>query len=73
MTKVWTRTCQECGHKQKDKEPDHNKELTVAYTERKCKKCGSIGLDYGTYPTDVEQDFTDGHMNDVRFGEPNDY
>ena len=41
----WIRTCQECGHKQEDVDPKNNP--TPAYLERKCKKCKSIGLDYG--------------------------
>lgn len=41
------RTCQECGQKQEDKQPDRSKELTGGYTERKCKKCKSASLDYG--------------------------
>lgn len=43
----WIRTCQECGHKQEDKKPDLDKELTDAYRTRKCKKCKSEALDYG--------------------------
>jgi hypothetical protein len=46
---VWIRTCQECGHRQKDKEPNRDKELTNAYRDRLCKKCKSEGLDYGSY------------------------
>lgn len=45
----WVRTCQECGNKQEDNPPDRNKELTVAYETRKCKKCKSESLDYGSY------------------------
>lgn len=41
----WLRICQECGHVQKDGEPD--KPLSNAYRNRKCKKCGSEALDYG--------------------------
>lgn len=42
------RTCQECGHQQEDKEPNHIKGPTQAYLDRKCKKCRSSGLDYGS-------------------------
>ncbi len=45
---MWIRTCQECGHKQVDKMPALNKELTLSYSERQCKKCQSRALDYGT-------------------------
>lgn len=45
----WQRTCQECGHIQPDKKPEG--ELSSAYCNRKCKECGSEGLDYGSYPT----------------------
>ena len=51
--KKWTRTCQECGHEQLDAEPSQYKELTPAYTERKCKKCKSSALDYGTFMREV--------------------
>ena len=43
------RTCQSCGHKQEDTPPSQDKELTKAYTERKCKKCKSPDLDYGSW------------------------
>jgi hypothetical protein len=46
---VWVRTCQECGHKQSDKEPKGD--VSSAYRNRKCKKCKSEALDYGTYPS----------------------
>lgn len=44
----WIRTCQECGHKQEDKRPSAITELTDAYRERKCKKCKSQALDFGS-------------------------
>lgn len=44
---MFARTCQECGHVQKDKEPDNMKTMSNAYCERKCKKCRSEALDYG--------------------------
>jgi DNA-directed RNA polymerase subunit RPC12/RpoP len=46
---VWLRTCQECGHKQKGKEPNRDKELSNAYRNAKCRKCGSESLDYGSF------------------------
>lgn len=49
----WTRTCQECGHKQKDKPPKDGN-MTPAYRNRKCKNCKSESLDYGTYPSDPD-------------------
>ena len=48
MAKQWTRTCQSCGHEQKDKEPSTQGVFTKAYEYRKCKKCGSESLDYGS-------------------------
>lgn len=49
------RTCQECGHKQEDKQPDRSKELPTSYAERRCKKCRSSGsLDYGSEKPDAE-------------------
>lgn len=50
-TKVWTRTCQECGNKQASKLPPHTARGTQAYFNAKCKKCKSESLDYGTYPS----------------------
>jgi len=45
----WIRTCQSCLHKQVDKEPSREKELSDAYRNRECKKCGSEDLDYGSW------------------------
>ena len=47
----WIRTCQECGYEQECPKPSFDKkgDLTIAYSERKCKKCKSSGsLDYGS-------------------------
>lgn len=44
---AWIRTCDACGHMQQDREPDRCKELSNAYCNRKCRKCGSEALDYG--------------------------
>jgi hypothetical protein len=44
----WYRTCQECGNRQHDTEPKFG--LTDVYCNRKCKKCKSPALDYGTLP-----------------------
>jgi len=48
------RTCQECGHKQEDEMPRvvWSKKQYEAFTDRKCKACGSIGLDYGSLKED---------------------
>ena len=42
------RKCQECGNVQYDKLPpvESDKKMSL-WLEHKCKKCGSIGLDYG--------------------------
>jgi hypothetical protein len=47
----WIRTCQECGYEQEDTPPNKDKELTKAYTDRKCRVCKSEALDYGRYKT----------------------
>lgn len=52
----WIRTCQECKNKQEDEEP--NTKSTSAYLDRKCKKCKSMGLDYG------HTDYEDEILND---------
>ena len=49
MIEKWIRKCDECNHTQEDKPPDRTKELPISYTNRKCKKCKSEALDYGTY------------------------
>jgi hypothetical protein len=46
--RVFMRHCQECGHRQKDKQPDRSKELPDSYRNRKCKRCKSEALDYGS-------------------------
>ena len=48
-SKYWVRTCQECGNEQKDNKPDSEQELSDSYRNRKCKKCKSESLDYGTW------------------------
>ena len=48
----WYRTCQECGLQQVSRKPDEGKLLTPAYTLKKCNRCKSEALDYGTYMTD---------------------
>ncbi len=63
----WYRTCQECGHKQLDKEPSRDKELTDAYRNRKCKKCHSESLDYGTYPPAADwSEWSEKHEFDIQ-------
>ena len=52
----WIRTCQECGHKQKAKKPDTNKELTNSYIYSRCKRCKSEALDYGKHYYAESQD-----------------
>lgn len=51
----WTRTCQACGHKQLDTKPDSIRELTSTYRNRKCRKCKSEALDYGTQTLTEEE------------------
>ena len=45
---VWLRTCQECFQKQKSTPPDYGNHK-LAYDRKKCRKCGSESLDYGTW------------------------
>lgn len=47
LTGKFIRICQECGHKQEDKDPEGNP--TNAFLNRKCKKCKSEALDYGSF------------------------
>jgi len=49
---MWIRTCQECGHKQEDRDPRAKDfYMSDAYMDRKCRKCKSMGLDYGKEET----------------------
>lgn len=52
----WIRTCQSCGNEQEDKEPKQQGEFTIAYENRKCKKCKSESLDYGSSRPSTEQE-----------------
>ena len=57
---MFTRTCQECGHKQPAKDPATYKDQTKeAWRDVKCTKCGSAALDYGNDP-DLSSDWLDG-------------
>lgn len=51
---AWIRTCTECGHKQQDTEPSAG--LSNAYCNRKCRKCKSEALDYGTQNASYDMD-----------------
>lgn len=43
---MFTRQCQECGHRQSAKKPTGD--LTDSYRNAKCRKCRSPALDYGS-------------------------
>lgn len=44
------RTCQECGHKQKAKDPaTYKNQEKQTWRDLKCRKCGSEAMDYGKY------------------------
>ena len=43
----WIRTCQECGTKQET--PPPAKPPTPAWMFKKCKRCKSSALDYGSF------------------------
>ncbi len=45
---LFIRTCQSCGHRQRDTEPREQGVMTDAYRERQCKHCKSRDLDYGS-------------------------
>lgn len=50
----FTRTCQECFHEQEDTEPTAGVLPSDAYLDRKCKKCKSPALDYGSNKESAE-------------------
>ena len=43
---AFLRTCQECGHIQRDRRPKGD--VSDAFRNRKCRKCGSEALDFGS-------------------------
>lgn len=52
MESQYLRICQECGHKQADRDPSTLKGRSLdRYLERQCERCKSIALDYGTTQT----------------------
>ena len=52
---MWVRTCQECGHRQKAKQPAYGVEPPVSYCNAKCKRCKSEALDYGSADFEVNE------------------
>jgi hypothetical protein len=47
QTDLYTRKCQECGHRQESKPcVEYSSD---AWTQTKCKKCHSESLDYGSF------------------------
>jgi hypothetical protein len=56
MSKTFIRTCQSCGSQQEDCPPSRDKELSDAYRNRKCRKCRSEDLDYGSFKADPDDD-----------------
>lgn len=62
MEQRWMRECQECGNKQEDNIP--NEVMSFSYANRKCKKCKSESLDYGSYEkAENEIDLLDEDLN----------
>lgn len=53
---AWIRKCQECGNVQTDKAPTYGVDPSNAYNNRKCKRCKSEALDYGT-PNETNEDW----------------
>ena len=58
------RTCQSCGNQQEDNPPSRERELSDAYCSRKCRKCRSEDLDYGSYKSEDNEDWTDDTIDD---------
>lgn len=57
MTRIWIRTCQECGHKQVAKPPAEYRD--DRWRDLACKACNSIALDYGRWE-DKREDNAEG-------------
>lgn len=52
----WIRTCQECGYQQIAKPPEtYVDKGHERWRELKCKRCKSMGLDYGRLREEGEQ------------------
>lgn len=57
MARLWTRTCQACGYKdRKGTEPSDQRKASAAYGFVVCKKCGSEAYDYGSWQCDYDKD-----------------
>lgn len=53
---VWVRTCQECGNTQVEHfAPTYGKDIPDSYRNRKCKKCHSEALDYGSENYELDE------------------
>jgi hypothetical protein len=46
LARQWMRKCEKCGNVQWAKKPEN---VTDSYRNAKCRKCGSMGLDFGSY------------------------
>lgn len=54
------RTCQECGHIQKDVDPSSLAERRIdSYRSRKCRRCKSESLDWGSISHPAERQETE--------------
>lgn len=54
---AWLRCCQECGHVQDERYPPvYGIEPSNNYKDRKCRKCKSESMDYGTQNEYFEED-----------------
>ena len=55
MKRYFLRTCQECMHKHiSDSGPMPGNQVKDSYLFRKCSKCKSESLDYGSYQFEAE-------------------
>lgn len=52
--KTWTRKCEECGKTGEYKHPEEYK--SDAWMNVKCKYCKSMGLNYGKWKQEPEED-----------------
>ena len=65
----YVRTCQECGHQQKSKDPATYKNMTTeAWRDVKCRNCGSEGsLDYGSWVPETAEEIAEQKRVDQMF------
>ena len=69
---MFVRTCQECGHQQKSKDPATYKGSKESWRDTKCRKCKSESLDYGSYKPETPEEIIAAEKEFADFAEGDD-